>query len=104
MKLGKTIAALAVTGAVIVPAPTLAQADRPTSSGSAPQSSSEPSPVQRGPSDPGVSFTFNQAGAGGGGGVEEIIPLAPRSENMANNPGVDAASTSPPPAEKPASQ
>jgi hypothetical protein len=102
MKLGMTIAALAVTGAVLVPAPTLAQADRPTSSGSAPQSSSEPSPVQRGPSDPGVSFTFHQAG-GAGGGVQEIVPLAPRSENMANNPGVDSATTSPS-VEKPAGQ
>ena len=103
MKLGMTIAALAVTGAVFVPAPTLAQADRPTSSGSAPQSSSEPSPVQRGPSDPGISFTFHQAGGAGSGGVQEIVPLAPRSENMANNPGVDSATTSPS-VEKPAGQ
>ncbi|HZN28499.1 MAG TPA: hypothetical protein VFB88_03980 [Xanthobacteraceae bacterium] len=103
MKLGMTIAALTVTGAVFVPAPTLAQADRPTSSGSAPQSSSEPSPVQRGPSDPGVSFTFHQTGGAGGGGVQEIVPLAPRSENMANNPGVDSA-TSSPSVERPAGQ
>jgi hypothetical protein len=102
MKLGMTIAALAVTGAVLVPAPTFAQADRPTSSGSAPQSSSEPSPVQRGPSDPGISFTFHQTG-GGGVGAQEIVPLAPRSENMTSSSGVDATTASPS-VEKPAGQ
>ena len=103
MKLGMTIAALAVTGAVFVPAPTFAQADRPTSSGSAPQSASEPSPVQRGPSDPGVSFTFHQTGGANGTISCTPPPPAPRSENMANNPGVDSATASPS-VEKPAGQ
>jgi hypothetical protein len=103
MKLGMTVAALTlIGGAWFVPATAYAQVDRPTSSGNAAQSSSEQSPVQRGPSDPGISFTFHQAG-GGGGGVQDIIPLAPRSENMANNPGVDSATTSPS-VEKPAGQ
>lgn len=101
MKLGSTIAALAlIGGAWFVPATTYAQSDRPTSSGSAPQSSSE-QPVQRGPSDPGISFSFHQVGAGGGD--QEIVPLAPRGENMANNPGVDSATTNPS-VEKPAGQ
>jgi hypothetical protein len=103
MKLGMTVAALAlIGGAWFVPAPTYAQSDRPTSSGSAPQSAAEQSPVQRGPSDPGISFTF-QAGAGGGVGAQEIVPLAPRGENMTNSSTVDAA-TANPSVEKPAGQ
>jgi hypothetical protein len=101
MKLDVTIAALALIIAVFAQAPAHAQADRPTSSGSAPQSSAEQTPVQRGPSDPGISFTFHQAG--GGVGAQEIVPLAPRSENMANSSSVDAATASPS-VEKPAGQ
>jgi hypothetical protein len=102
MKLDVTVAALALSIAVFAQAPAYAQADRPTSSGSAPQSSGEQTPVQRGPSDPGISFTFHQAG-GGGVGAQEIVPLAPRSENMANSSSVDAATASPS-VEKPAGQ
>jgi hypothetical protein len=103
MKLGMTVAALALMGgAWFVPAPTYAQSDRPTSSGSAPQSAAEQSPVQRGPSDPDISFTFHQAG-GGGVGAQEIVPLAPRGGNMTNSSSVDAA-TANPSVEKPAGQ
>ncbi len=102
MKLGRTVAALALIGtASFAPAPIHAQAENTPPSSSVPQSPSDQPAIRTAPSDAGVSFTFHQTGPTGG--AQEIVPLAERVENTARTPSVDNA-TSNAPVEKPANK